>query len=227
MQQSSLKHKAPTPRASAHQLRLHPSVHLCRGETVGAFVESMFRLDDGPRFGPASGTTTAEDLQTRLVSQLQQLAAYCDATETDLRPLILPVPVCILEMPALIESCIDMIAHTKLCPQELSFEFTDAELVRNTGFDFNLFRSLRMRGLRVGIDARTSWRATLQPMSWLMVDTLRVTTEQIGLDQALDDMVASAVDAGVSIVADKPRWRDGDYLARAGIEYGVQPYADA
>jgi len=40
-------------------------------------------------------------------------------------------------------------------------------------------------------------------------------------------MIAGAVDAGVSIIADKPKWRDGDYLANMGIEYGVQPRTDA
>lgn len=227
MQQSTLNRSSSTTGASSHQIRLHPSVHLGCGEAVGAFIEPMFKLDDRPRFGPASRTSAAENLEDRLVGQIQQIAAYCDGMDVSLRPLILPVPVCVLETPAIIDACLDMIAQTKLCPQEFAFEFTDAELIRNAGFDFNLFRSLRMRGLRVAIDARASSRCTLQPMSWLMVDTLRVSTEQVGVNQPLDDMISSAVSAGVAIVAERPRWRDGDYLARTGIEYGVRPYADA
>ena len=60
-----------------------------------------------------------------------------------------------------------------------------------------------------------------------MVDSLRISGDHIELDQALDDMVANATEAGVSIVVDKPKWRDGDYLAKMGIEYGVQPRLDA
>lgn len=227
MQQTPLKLSPTLSSYNGQKLRLHPSVHLCCGDTIGAFVEPMFQLDEKPNFGPASGWTNSADLETRLLEQIGELASYCDTIGTELRPLILPVPVSVLEIPSLIDACLNKIAQTRLCPQELAFEFTDAEMLRNTGFDFDLFRSLRMRGVRVAIDARASWRCQLQPMSWLMVDTLRVPAEQIGIDQALDDMIAQAVDAGVAIVADRPRWRDGDFLARAGVAYGVHPYADA
>ena len=227
MQQSTSKRATRTTHEAGHQLRLQPSLHLCRGDAVGAFVEPMFDLEDSPRFGPALTMSNRDDLGSRLLKQIEQLAQVCDTTRTDLRPLILPVPARVLEMPSLIDACLTALAHTRLCPQELAFEFTDADMVRNNGFDFGLFRALRMRGLRVAMDARQSWRSQLQPMSWLMIDTLRVRADRVGLDENLDEMIAIAVDAGVSIVAEKPRWRDGDFLARAGIDFGVAPYADA
>jgi len=227
MQRSTLTdpHQANSP--PKQQLRLHPSVHLCRGDTVGAFVDPMFRLDDGPKFGPARAQTPTSNLEGRLINQLEQLASHCEVMSVAARPLVLPVPICVLETPALIDACLITIQHTRLCPQEIAFEFSDADLVRHSGFEFNLFRSLRMRGIRVAIDARKSFQSRLQPMSWLMVDSLRISGDHIELDQALDDMVANAAEAGVSIVVDKPKWRDGDYLAKMGIEYGVQPRLDA
>jgi hypothetical protein len=227
MQQTTSQQPRQSQPGTGTQIRLQPSIHLCRGDTVGGFVEPMFGLSDAPRFGPASAHLEANDLSTRLRDQIQQVATYCRATQTDLRPLILPVPASLLETPSLIDACLNALSHTELCPQEIAFEFTDADMIRNTGYDFGLFRSLRMRGLRVAMDARQSWRCQLQPMSWLMVDTLRVRADRVGLDEDLDNMIAAAVDAGVSIVADKPRWRDGDLLARAGIEFGLSPHADA
>jgi len=227
MQQTTSKRLGRMTSGTRLQIRLQPSLHLCRGDTVGAFVEPMFSLDDTPRFGPASAVSQANDLGARLIDQIEQLAAYCQTTQTDLRPLILPVPANILEMPSLIDACLNALSHTELCPQELAFEFTDVDMIRNTGYDFGLFRSLRMRGMRVAMDARQSWRCQLQPMSWLMVDTLRVRANRVGRDESLDEMIATAVDAGVSVVADKPRWRDGEMLANAGIDFGISPYADA
>ena len=227
MQQPTFPDTHQTQTPPKQQLRLRTTVHLCGGDTVGAFVDPMYRLDDSPKFGPATVDISASDLESRLINQLAELASYCETMGVSTRPLIMPVPICVLETPSLIDTCLSMIKHTRLCPQELAFEFTDAELVRHAGFEFNLFRSLRMRGIRVAIDARKTCRSQLQPMSWLMVDTLRISSERINLDQALDDMIASAVDAGVSIIADKPKWRDGDYLANMGIEYGVQPRTDA
>lgn len=187
----------------------------------------MFSLSDTPRFGPAFENVEAHDLGTRLLDLIRQVTTHCRATQTDLRPFIIPVPASLLEMPSLIDACLNAFSNTDFCPQEFAFEFADADMIRNTGYDFGLFRSLRMRGLRVAMDARQSWRCQLQPMSWLMVDTLRVRADRVGLDEDLDTMIATAIDAGVSIVADKPRWRDGDLLARAGIDFGLSPYADA
>ena len=227
MQQTTTKRAVPHQTHKPCQIRLQPSLHLCRGDAVGAFVEPMFELEARPRFGPAAASSAHDDLGPRLLGQIEQLARVCEATQTDLRPLILPVPARVLEMPSLIDACLTALAQTKLCPQELAFEFTDADMVRNTGYDFGLFRALRMRGLRVAMDARQSWRCQLQPMSWLMIDTLRVRADRVGLDENLDEMIATAIEAGVSIVAEKPRWRDGDFLARAGIDFGIAPYADA
>lgn len=227
MQQTTTKESARAIPALDCPLRLKHAVHLGQGETIGVFVEPMFQLDDRPSFGPRQEDTLENDLGARLLGQIQRLAELCQTNQIEQRPLILPVPASVLETPSLINACLDTLSQTKLCPQELAFEFTDADMVRNTGYDFGLLRALRTRGLRISMDARQSWHCQLQPMSWLMIDTLRVPAHPIGLDETLEDMIAFAVDAGVSIIAEKPRWRDGDALARAGIEFGISPYADA
>ena len=63
--------------------------------------------------------------------------------------------------------------------------------------------------------------------TWLMIDTLRINANEVDLYEDLEDLVEMARAAGVAIVAQKPYWRDGEYLDSIGIQYGLMPKTDA
>ena len=60
-----------------------------------------------------------------------------------------------------------------------------------------------------------------------MVDTLRIRAKDIDTNPDLEDLIETAASAGVAIVAEQPYWRDGDYLARMGVDYGINPRTDS
>ena len=117
----------------------------------------------------------------------------------------------------------ELVSTSYLCPQEISFEIADATLVNHTQDAYGMMQAFRRRGFRVSVDARKCWQSALPPHAWLMVDTLRIDQASLSFDDKLEDYLEIARDAGVSIVADRPAWRDGYYLETFGVQYGVDP----
>lgn len=213
---------------TAPQLRVHPAIHLCSGDMVGAFAEHAFDFDDSPRFSLgqvdlSSHTTPAKWLAEKILT----LASYCDLTGMTERPIILPVPASVLNDESLVETAILAMAQTRLCHQEISFELTDAAIASSADQAEGFIRSCRKRGFRVSIDARTSQSMNMKPNMWLMIDSLRINADSICQEEALDEHIDIASQAGVAIVAQSPQWRECDYLASLGIDYGLHPRADA
>lgn len=228
MQRSlSVRAEAPTAKFNA-RLRVTPAIHLCSGDLVGAFIEHAVGFDDTPSFSLRSTPDSDRPSPAKWVgTKIVELATYCDVTGNTERPLILPIPSAAMLDPDTIEEAIAAAAQTRLCHQEISFELTDAALTAAPTAGENFIRACRKRGFRVSIDARISHSATVSPTTWLMIDTLRLKMSDLETEPSLDDKVEIAASAGVAIVAQQPLWRDGDYLARLGIDYGLSPRTDA
>lgn len=227
MQRTPHSSTAPASEATRSQIRLRPALHLCSGDAVGAFLESAFEFEEKPVFSSHDRSTVASSPSAWVAAQISKLAVLCQLTEATERPIIIPVPAASSGDPNMVEACIDATAQTHLCHQELSLEFTDAALSQYGGDTTQLIRSFRQRGFRVSIDARKSASVSLPAPSWLMIDTLRIKASDIDGDAALESVIDAAASAGVAIVAQRPLWRDGDYLASRGIDYGLSPRADA
>lgn len=208
-------------------IRLTSAIHLCSGDTVGAFVEHARGFDDKPSF-IRKGLRAAETDATRWVAdKIRDIAVLCETLCFADRPLILPIPACALTDAHLLDAVTKSISQTRLCHQEISFELPDAALATAGQHVYDFISTFRKNGFRVSIDARKSWISEFSGHTWLMIDTLRINAAEIDVDSDLEIMIETARSAGVAIVAEKPFWRDGDYLASIGIDYGLKPRADA
>jgi len=227
-----MHHLFTTPQTSSTKdvtarIRIKPSMHLCSGDAVGAFAEHASAFDERPKFTHAAHTSEQASPAAWIARSISDLAVICDTLSYNERPIVLPIPACALSQPGLIEACNQAVAQTRFANQEISFEITDAVATTTGVLLQNIITNFRRNGFRVSIDARKSWSARLPATCWLMIDTLRVHPHHIDTEADLEDMIDIARTAGVAIVAQKPHWRDGDYLASLGIDYGLSPRADA
>lgn len=143
------------------------------------------------------------------------------------RPLVLPVPASALSDPDMLDACNHAAAQTRLCNQEISFELTDAAITARPENARIFMHTFRRKGFRVSIDARKSWQSNLPAHDWLLIDTLRLHATSLESEPSLESYIGAASQAGVAIVAQAPYWRDGEYLASLGIDYGLSPRTDA
>ncbi|MEO0883571.1 MAG: EAL domain-containing protein [Pseudomonadota bacterium] len=224
MQNSHVYAKRDQASRRSDHVRFHPAVHLNTGDLVGAFVDIPLAYDDRPIFNLGGQQPSVADWMSGTVAELCRVAV---GTEMRERPLILPIPAASLCHADTVNACADVLAGSRLCPQEICFEVTDAALVASPLDITALFRSFRQRGFRIAIDARTSWQADLRASTWLMVDTLRVSLNTCDDDDELMALIEVARSAGVAIIAEGALWRDGEYLASLGIEYALHPRSDA
>ncbi len=221
-------HQISSTSGLASRMRAKPAIHLCTGDMVGAFIEVAIDFDDRPMSlaQPRSNASSVKPAQW-LADRIGDVASLCEITAMTERPIILPIPVACLTDSTTLDACIHAVAQTKLCHQELSLEITDSAFATHDLSARKLIQEFRQRGFRVSIDARKSWTASLSADCWLMIDTLRLRAEHIADEVDLMHRVELAAHAGVAIVAEHPKWRDGEDLAALGIDYGLSPKADA
>lgn len=211
----------------ARRVRTRPAIHLCSGDLVGAFAEFATHFDEGPLFLSQHSKNRDCDPKQWLAERISDVACLAEVTNTSERPIVLPMPASCLTDTQTVDTCVHAVAQTRLCHQELSFEITDSAFATHALSARKLIQSFRQRGFRVSIDIRKSWIAHLSSDCWLMIDTLRLNANDIWNQPALIKRLEIAASAGVAIVAEKPKWRDGDELAALGIEYGLSLRADA
>ncbi|MEO1407549.1 MAG: hypothetical protein AAFV54_13820 [Pseudomonadota bacterium] len=191
---------------------------------MGAFVDLPFSFEDRPNFNLLETQPSVVEWIADLVSDLCRSAVTEGMHE---RPIVLPIPAASLGRANLVAACMDAVMGSRLCPQEICFELTDAALAASPCDVTTFFRNFRQRGFRIAVDARSSWQADLRASTWLLVDTLRVGFDDGEPSSDLMATVDLASSAGVAIIAERAHWRDGEYLASLGIEYGLHPLADA
>lgn len=202
-------------------------MHLCSGDAVGAFMEYAYNFEDKPALLSNSDIKTHHTAASWIASKIIDMASMCDMIDYIERPLILPVPARTLIDNDVLEFCTNAAAQTRLCHQEISLEITDAAISAHTEEAVTFMHTFRRQGFRVSVDARKSCAGELPGECWLLVDTLRLRAQDIEVEPALQDMIGLASSAGVAIVAERALWRDGEYLARMGIDYALKPRTDA
>jgi len=209
------------------RIRIKPSMHLCSGDAVGAFAEHARTFDERPVFTHDAGRSAHLSPAEWVVRSVSDLAVICQTLSYNERPIVLPIPACAFSQPGLVDACDHAIAQTQFANQEISFEITDAAAAATGALLQNMITAFRKKGFRISIDARKSWTSRMPAPCWLMIDTLRICPHHIETEAELEDMISIARSAGVAIVAQKPHWRDGEYLASLGIDYGLNPRTDS
>lgn len=201
--------------------------HLETGDPVCAFLKPTRQFAEAPRFGIADHNDAGADITEWFTDEIEKLIDFAELIEPHTRPLILPLPDAAIACPHLAGVADELLANSFSCPQEISFEISDATMVNHAAEALILIRAFRRRGFRISIDARRSWQSELPAYAWLMIDTVRIDPASLTCDQALSDFIETASSAGVSVIAMRPAWRDSAYLETFGVEYGVAPRSDA
>ncbi len=227
MQRQKLAKPQPNRGQTTPQIRAHNCIHLCSGDTVGAIVEYAQNFEDTPIVFPSGNELIQTSPSDWVGEKILDVAAMCETIECNERPLVMPVPAMVLADPLTLDACIKATAQTRLCHQEISLELTDSAITLHTEEAHAFCHMMRRKGFRVSVDARKTWENDLPGTDWLMVDTLRVRAKDIDTQRDIEDLIEVAASAGVAIIAEQAHWRDGEYLARMGIDYGTKPRADS
>ncbi len=216
--------------SSASAVRFAPVVHLQTGETVTLIAETEKRFEERAVFGRAA--ITAECSEAASPSPAAWLAAHIELIANDAhrhtveRPVMVAAPLAALMHPDIAIACDSAIRRTHLCAQEICIEITDAAMALPATDTQSAIEALRRCGFRVSLDATRSWQTPLSTGMRLLLDSLRIDAQQLEFEPELENRVEAAVSCGMSIIAENAAWRDGDYLASRGIEYGLRPRTD-
>ena len=212
-------------------IRFAPVVHLQTGETVTLIAETEKRFEERAVFGRAA--QAAERSGDAHPSPAVWLAAHIENvandahTSTALRPVIVSAPLAALLHPDTPTACDAAIRRTRLCPQEICIEISDAALALPSGDSQSAIEALRRCGFRVSLNAARSWQTPLSASLRLLLDSIRIDAQHLETEPELEKRVETAIACGMSVIAENVRWRDGEYLASLGIDHGLRPRADA
>ena len=217
---------SPSLHARPSQVRFTPVLNLTSGEPMTLLAETLKPFEERVAFGPAASESEPVSPAAFLAEQLLQIARMAHE-ETDIRPVIVPISMAALIHADTPIACDAAIRRTVLCPQEICFEVNDSTLALPSPEARQGLMALRKLGFRLSLDATRSWQAALSTDLRILLETMRIDSRQIELEPALEERIETASTCGMQIIAEQASWRDGDWLASMGIDYGVRPRADA
>ena len=79
----------------------------------------------------------------------------------------------------------------------------------------------------MSIDARKAWNAKLSSALRITIDTYRINAECLESNSDLQEKCEIAAASGITVIAERARWRDADWLVDFGVEHAIRPKADA
>ncbi|MEQ8559709.1 MAG: EAL domain-containing protein [Henriciella sp.] len=208
-------------------LRFEPVVHLVKGDVVCATAESSRRFEEFAAFGPSGLVSEAESPAKWLANTIEDLAVRARVTDMDVRPIHIEAPVAAMMHPDTPAACEAAAARSRLLPQEICIEVSDASLAQSKRDVTRSIEALRRRGFRLGVIATRSWNTPLDTALRLMLDTVRVDARNLFREDDLMKRVEAAVACGMSVIAERARYRDGYELAEIGVELALRPTSDA
>ena len=214
---------APLPKVRFAQI-----MHLDSGGSVASLAETPFRYSDRPSFGPAALNVPQQDNPASwLADQIETIAAGANLLEVNERPILVKAPIAAFAHSKTGAACEAAVIRSKLCPQEICLEFSDAAFSASPYEAANRVKGLRLLGFRVSIDARKAWNAHLSTTLRLTLDTYRINAEKLKSDTDLQWQCEAAAASGITVIAEQARWRDAPWLADFGVEYAIRPKTDA
>ena len=214
-------------RAQNPRQRFLPVMHLESYDLVGLVHQSQATFDSPVAFGPITGSQPRACPAEWLGDQIETALGAADSTNRSAGPIHVSAPSTALGHPDTPRICETAVHRVRACAQEVCLDFEDSaffdtpkDAVENVG-------ALRSRGFRVGIDARKSWQAGTTPPLRMLIDSVRVQADHLDTEPDLASRVKDVAAEGVSIVAERARWRDAELLQALGVGYVVAPSADA
>lgn len=216
------------PHKTPHvQVRTVPVYSLLSGEPYGLISEHSFKYEERVSFGPARSNSEAPNPTEWIAVQIEKTAAHVSQHDVTERPIIISAPHTALAHANTAIAANTAVRSTHLCHQEICLEFCDTAFASDPTDVIQKVAKLKRCGFRVGVDMRKSWNSALTQGLALLLDTIRVDALEIYRNTDLQDMVLAAKHAGVFVIADNAKWRDGEYLESLGILGAVCPIADS
>ena len=205
--------------------RLVDVYNLETGETVFLMAQCQRDFSERVRFGPRTGTPALQNPANWIAQNIEEIA-YLSHDYSPVRPILIPVPIAAFMDENLVTACHAAILRTPLCPQEVCLEIDDAT-VTLMGPSLNpTLEALKRHGFRLSLNATLTATAALSENLRLLLDTLRLDARRFEKEADMQDRVEAARAAGIALIAENAFWRDGPYLARHGIDYGINPRRD-
>ncbi len=228
MQHARMRVQSTGPVAGAGRLlRFEPVVHLVTGDVTCAAVQSTRRYEELAAFGASGLVSNVDSPANWLSDMIEDVALRARVRDMDVRPIHLEAPVSAMMHPDTPIACEAAAARSRLLPQEICIEVTDASLSQARKDVTRSIENLRRKGFRIGVIATHSWNTPLDTGLRLMLDTVRVDSRKLFRDEDLMNRVEAAVACGISVIAEGARYRDGHELASIGVELAMRPSADA
>ncbi len=221
----------PSPSKGGEAIRFAPVVHLQTGESVTLIAETQRRFEERAVFGRAAMAAESSDAAPQtpamwLADHIEDVANHAHANTTA-RPVIVSAPLAALLNPDTAVACDAAMLRTRLCPQEICIEVSDASFALPGPDVQQAIEAFRRCGFRVSLDATRSWQSALSAPMRLLLDNMRIDARYLESEPELDNRVEAAIASGMSVIAENAPWRDGDYLSSLGIDYALRPRADA
>ena len=202
-------------------------MHLESGDSVAALAETPSHFSERPSFGPAALEIPQQDNPAKhLADQIETVAAAANLLELNKRPILVKAPIAAFAHSGTGAACEAAVIRSKLCPQEICLEFSDAAFAASPQEAANRVKGLRLLGFRVSIDARQAWNAHLSTALRLTLDTYRINAEHLLGDTDLQWQCEAAAASGITVIAERARWRDAAWLSDFGIDYAIRPKTD-
>lgn len=228
MQHARMRVQTASPLAVTKSLlRFRPVVHLLTGDVVCAAAQSSRRFEELAAFGPSGLAASPESPAVWLANLIEDLAVRARVTDMDVRPIHIEAPVAAMMHPDTPIACEAAAARSRLLPQEICIEVTDASLAQSKRDVTRSIESLRRKGFRLGVIATKSWSTPLDTSLRLMLDTVRVDARRLYDEPELAKRVEAAVACGMSVIAEGAAYRDGEDLSAMGVELALHPRTDA
>ena len=200
---------------------------LIDGGSLGSLCDISSTFEETVSFGPSAIPSRVACPATWLSERLVDIA--CEAYGGDLRhrPIIVPAPAAALRHPHAALACDTAVRRTTLCQQEFCIEFQDAAFVASGYDELRYPLNFRRRGFRVSVDMRKSWQIKMTDSFRLMIDTIRIDARALETDPELVRHCESASEAGILVIAENAKWRQGSELANLGVQAAVSPQTDS
>lgn len=216
----------PYKNQCAH-VRTSPIYSLLSGEPYGVVSEHIMAFEERVSFGPARPSREKSDPAEWLAAQIEKTATHVSQHDVIERPIIISAPQTALAHTNTAIAVDAVMRRTNLCHQEICLEFCDTAFAGDPTDVIQKVAKLKRRGFRVGVDMRKSWSSALSQGLALLLDTIRVDALEVYRNRDLEEMIFAAKHAGVFVIAENAKWRDGDYLESLGILGAVRPIADS
>jgi hypothetical protein len=202
--------------------RFEPCLKLSTGEIDFPITRVDPLFEDLPMGHTATNHPTAW-----LVTTLRKLAHAARQYDINIRPIHVPMPLCILQYEDAARHCKVAAEAEGWCPQEFVMEFHDASLASSEIDVLSRMESYRRVGFRIGLDARQSSTAPFGARLRSAVERMRVQEDDLLTDETLQHRAEIVSSLGGDVIIERAHWKLAELLQSYGATHALKMVCDA